>query len=85
MVRGLGRGGLGVLSDAESRAPDRDWRKVLGKEGGTDEALKVLRSHERTGRVLGSEGFVAKVARLVGREVRPGKPGRPRKHHRADS
>lgn len=61
-----------------------DWRKVLGKDGGTDEALNVLRSHERTGRVLGTEGFVAKVARLVGREVRPGKPGRPRKH-RADS
>ena len=61
-----------------------DWRKVLGKDGGTDEALNVLRSHERTGRVLGTEGFFAKVARLVGREVRPGKPGRPRKH-RADS
>ena len=60
-----------------------DWRKVLGKDGGTDEALKVLRRHERTGRVLGSEGFVAKVARLVGRELMPGKPGRPRKH-RAD-
>ena len=57
-----------------------DWRKVLGKEAGTDEVLKVFRSHERTGRVLGSEGFVAKVVRLVGREVRPGKPGRPQKH-----
>jgi len=56
-----------------------DWRKVLGKEVGTDETSMVLRSHERTGRVLGAEGFVAKVARLVGREVRPGKPGRPRK------
>jgi len=61
-----------------------DWRKVLGRAEGTDEALEELRRHERTGRVLGSEGFVAKVARLVGREVRPGRPGRPRKR-RTDS
>ena len=56
-----------------------DWRKVLSKDGGQQESLELLRRHERTGRVLGSEGFVAKVVRLVGREVRPGKPGRPRK------
>jgi len=53
------------------------WRKVLSQSRG--ESVEVLRRHERTGRVLGSERFVAKVVRLIGREVRPGKPGRPRK------
>ncbi len=56
-----------------------DWRKVLSKDTGKEESLEVFRRYERTGRVLGSEGFVTKVVRLVGREVRPGKPGRPRK------
>jgi len=54
-----------------------DWREVLGKDG-TDEALEVIRCHERTGRVLESERFVGRLERLVGREVKPGKPGRPR-------
>jgi len=54
-----------------------DWRKVLSQ--GRGESLEVLRCHEKTGRVLGSEGFVAKVVRSIGREVRPSKPGRPRK------
>jgi putative transposase len=56
-----------------------DWRRVVGKDTIREEALKMLRMHERTGRVLGSEGFVSQVEALVGREVRPGKPGRPRK------
>ena len=38
-----------------------------------------LRRHEHTGRPLGNEKFLIRLEKLVGRALRPGKPGRPKK------
>ncbi len=35
-----------------------------------------LRRHERTGRPLGSEGFRARLERMLGRVLHPARPGR---------
>ena len=42
-----------------------------------------MRRAENTGRPLGDEGFVKKVGGLLGRNLLPGKPGRPRKEGQA--
>jgi len=52
-----------------------DWRQYLGSaELGTDMS-DVLSKHARTGRPLGSKGFVAKLERLTGRLLAPRRPG----------
>ena len=60
-----------------------DWRAYLDLET-PEETIRRLRLHERTGRALGSDGFVGKRERALGRRLRPGRPGRPRsgKHKR---
>jgi putative transposase len=51
-----------------------DWRAFL--EGGVQEGeLALLRRHERTGRPLGSEKFIARLERRLGRPLRRRKPG----------
>jgi len=52
-----------------------DWRKFLA-EATTPEIIETLHSHERTGRPLGSERFVAKLEKRLHRTLRRGKPGR---------
>ena len=39
------------------------------------EAVDKLRPHKRTGSGLGSDGFVAGLERMLGRILRPQKPG----------
>ncbi|MFO7675864.1 MAG: hypothetical protein R6X12_06080 [bacterium] len=58
-----------------------DWHEYLGQKPPASEA-EALRLHNRTGRPLGSETFVEKLERLVGRTLKPQKPGPkgPRKH-----
>lgn len=54
-----------------------DWRTFLAsglKERDADD----LRRHERTGRPLGSAGFLNELAARLGRRLRPGKRGPPR-------
>ncbi len=58
------------------RAPA--WKTFLGAGVG-DEALAAIRGHARTGRPLGSDGFLETLARLTGRIVKPRPPGRPKK------
>ncbi len=54
-----------------------DWRKFLSLR--TDaKSVELLQAHERTGRPLGSDRFVAKLERRLKRVLRPGKPGRKR-------
>jgi putative transposase len=62
---------LGVLPDAESLS---------------DEELALVRRHERSGRPLGDEAFLARLEKLVGRVLRPRKlgPRGPWKHKRKD-
>ena len=58
-------------------AADRvsDWRRYLGLEVPSKEA-EVLRRHGRSGRPLGSDGFIERLERLTGRRLRPRKAGR---------
>ena len=49
-----------------------EWCARRGVEA---EAIEEARRHERTGRPLGSDGFVARLERRLGRALRPQKPG----------
>ena len=83
-MRALRRSDLGLLPDADPllcRSPLEemigDWAKFVSDP--TEEAEReLLRRHQRTGRPLGKEGFIDEVERIVGRVLRPQKPGRPR-------
>jgi len=54
------------------------WKKELA-EGLTDEEAARIRMRTQTGRPLGGDGFVSKLATLLGRRVRPLPVGRPRR------
>jgi len=51
-----------------------DWRTLLqgGLSGGEPEAFQ---KHERTGRPLGSDGFVERLEEMLGRSLKKKKPG----------
>ncbi len=55
-----------------------DWERLLNEKD-DDTHLAQVRSHSSSGRPLGSEGFVARLERLLGRRMRAEPPGRPRK------
>ena len=57
---------LGLVRDA------RGWRELLGEEDA--EAEGHLRLATRTGRPAGDGRFLARMERLTGRELRPGRP-----------
>jgi putative transposase len=65
-----------MLEIAAQRMPD--WKAYLALETPAETAGR-LRLHERTMRPLGDEGFITELEALLGRRLRPGKPGRPRK------
>jgi len=54
-----------------------NWVELLASGG--KESFDIFRMHERTGRPLGREGFVAKLSTLLGRELGKKKPGPKRK------
>lgn len=56
----------------------QQWRRELG-EGLSEEEVARIRLRTRTGRPLGSDGFVSKLETLLGRRVRALPVGRPRK------
>jgi len=58
------------------------WRKELS-DGLSDAELGRLRAGTHTGRPLGSDSFLSKLERLLGRRVRPLPVGRPRKDKKA--
>ena len=52
-----------------------DWQKFLS--GATlPEEMEDIRKHERTGRPLGSPPFVERLEGMLGRKLKPQKPGR---------
>ena len=51
-----------------------DWRTLLSLEPDEDE-MELIRRHERTGRPLGDDAFVAHLEDRLGRTLRPRKPG----------
>ncbi len=55
-----------------------DWRAFLDS-GLPEEQLRELRNHARTGRPLGDVAFLERLETLVGRVLRPRKPGRKRR------
>jgi putative transposase len=57
-----------------------DWGQFLAAEQNEEETER-FRSHQRTGRPMGSEEFLVGLEGVVGRRLRPAKPGRPKKQH----
>ena len=51
-----------------------DWREYLSKES-SDKEVATLERHERTGRPLGDESFIAGLETTLGLPLRPRKPG----------
>jgi putative transposase len=51
-----------------------DWHEYLDRESDAAE-LKALRRHNRTGRPLGDNEFIARLEQATGRDLRPHKPG----------
>lgn len=73
--------GLGedLLVDGQAlRSRIAAWDRLLG-ELDEDCDLATVRQHSSTGRPLGDELFVSQIEELLGRRLRPGRPGRPRK------
>lgn len=64
-----------------------DWRQYLGQDVDPVE-LKALRRHNRTGRPLGDDLFIARLELATGRDLRPHKPGphgpRKQRHNTTD-
>ena len=52
-----------------------DWRRLLTSEV-SEEELKVLQGHERTGRPLGDDDFLVRLETNLRRVLRRQKPGR---------
>ena len=52
-----------------------DWKKGLSEPTSEEDGSR-RRHHERTGRPLGEDNFVAKLEGIVGRQLRPKPPGR---------
>jgi putative transposase len=52
-----------------------DWRAVLGTWA-EDETAAAIRERERSGRPLGGDAFLARLAEIVGRPILPGRRGR---------
>jgi putative transposase len=57
-----------------------DWKAFL-QSAASEEDLRDLRRHGRTGRPLGDETFVGRLEELVGRVLKPQKRGPKGKHH----
>src|SRR3990172_2440139 len=77
-VDGKARSELLDLSRWYGMISDEQWRKELN--AGIDETeLGRLRVNTHTGRPLGSDSFLSKLEKLLGRRVRPLPVGRPTK------
>ena len=55
-----------------------NWQDLLSIES-SDEDLDSIRQHERTGRPMGSEGFLTRLEQITGRVLKRQKPG-PKKN-----
>ncbi|MCP2619699.1 transposase [Candidatus Aminicenantes bacterium AC-334-K16] len=67
-----------ILSEFYLTSLVKDWSAYLQGEDKEDD-LRVFRSHEKTGRPLGSEKFLEKLEMITGRKLKKGRPGRPKK------
>lgn len=53
---------------------NKPWENFLGRDV-HKENIELFRKHERTGRPLGENSFLEKMENLLGRNIKPGKPG----------
>jgi len=67
-----GRGGASALHAKLALIPD--WRSFL-EDKAAEEPSETLHLHSRTGRALGSGGFVEQVEKRLGRVLRRQRPG----------
>jgi len=58
-----------------------DWRSYLAEDS-DPRILDALQKNLRTGRPLGDAAFVGRIEKLLGRNIRPGKAGRPREERK---
>ncbi len=87
MKSGRGLSGDTILNSGLTRKDDRlvqvmpllervdDWAEFL-RPTPSEEEVKRLRGHERTGRPLGGVDFLEYLEKLIGRTLKPKKPGR---------
>jgi putative transposase len=52
-----------------------DWKKYLSLTP-SEEDIRMLQRHERTGRPLGNESFLTRFEKSLGRLLKPKKPDR---------
>ncbi len=52
-----------------------DWKEFLNSTT-SEQDIKMLQQHERTGRPLGSDGFLTHLEKSIDRLLRPKRPGR---------
>jgi len=52
-----------------------DWKEFLGLTT-SEQDIKMLQLHERTGRPLGNDGFLTRIENAIGRILKPKRPGR---------
>nr|MCH9696722.1 transposase [Gammaproteobacteria bacterium] len=50
-----------------------DWKAFLKRMN--NQQVDEFEKHERTGRPLGDESFINNISNIIGRDVRPKKPG----------
>lgn len=74
----LGVGGDMLVDGLALKSRIDDWTRLLGGAEEDCEAAAV-RLHASTGRPMGDEAYVSRIEELLGRELRPKRPGRPRK------
>ena len=70
-------GGLPALRTWGKILAGEDWRGELSQRDDSD-AAAALRSSTSRGRPVGSDSFMSKIEKLVGRRLRPLPVGRPR-------
>ena len=54
------------------------WKSALLEIVGDEDAQRAVRTHTHTGRPLGSDRFLSKLEKMLGRRVRPLPVGRQR-------
>jgi len=75
---GTNDSGLLALEEWRKVCETDDWKQWLQRPE-DDARMRHLRMHTQTGRPLGSDSFLSKIERTLGRRLRPLPVGRPRK------
>jgi putative transposase len=63
-----------LVKVAPLRKTIKNWDRLLASGMPVEDESKIKR-HSKTGRLLGDEHFIETIVKLIGRRVRPQKPG----------